>query len=204
MAHPGVIGISATRTAQRKPSAVAGSPDLSLNQWLVLATVAEGPTHGFAIASLVGTRGELGQVWTIPRPLVYRALDDLVRLGLVQSLRTEPGANNVTRTVVGTTPAGLAAARAWLDKPVDHVRDVRSILLVKLALLSRSGRSPRQLLEAEQQHVAALLAGLQPRAAAAGGFNATLLRWRLHQATSVQRFLADELRAAQEPSAISN
>jgi DNA-binding PadR family transcriptional regulator len=174
---------------------VSALPDLSLNQWVVLATVAERPTHGFAIAALVGAKGDLGQVWTISRPLVYRALDDLLRLGLVEPVRTEPGSNNVRRTIVAATTTGLGAARIWLDQPVEHVRDVRSVLLAKLAFLDRAGRSPRSLLEGEQARVTRQVDGLRARAAAAAAdvFSGTLSRWRLHQAESVQRFLAEEL-----------
>jgi hypothetical protein len=86
---------------------------------------------------------------------------------------------------VAATAAGRRAARIWLDNPVEHVRDVRSVLLVKLAFLERAGRSPRALLEAEQQQVMALIDGLQLHAASASGFTGTLVRWRLHQAESV-------------------
>lgn len=34
----------------------------------------------------------------------------------------------------------------WLREPVEHVRDVRSQLLTKLALLDRTGADPRELL----------------------------------------------------------
>lgn len=168
-------------------------PELSLNQWVVLAILAERPMHGFAIAALVATQGELGQVWTITRPLVYRALDDLLRAGLVKPIRTEPGAHNVRRTIVTATAAGRAATRVWLEEPVDHLRDLRSVLLAKLAFLDRAGRSPRPLLEAEQHRIAPLLDGLAERVVTDDGFTGTVLRWRLHQAMSVQRFLAAEL-----------
>lgn len=174
--------------------------ELSLNQWVVLAILAERATHGFAIAALVVPQGELGQVWTISRPLVYRALDDLLRLGLVKPLRTEPGAHNVRRTIMTATPAGRAAIKRWLAEPAEHVRDMRSVLLAKLAFLSRAGRSPHTLLEAQQQRVAEQVERLAARADSADAFGGTLQRWRLQQALSVQRFLAEELRRVVPPS----
>ncbi len=43
------------------------------------------------------------------------------------------------RTMLETTPAGREAVRGWLREPVEHVRDVRTVLLVKLLLLERRG-----------------------------------------------------------------
>jgi DNA-binding PadR family transcriptional regulator len=37
-------------------------PGLSLAEWLVLSLISEGPTHGFAIATLLAKDGGLGQV----------------------------------------------------------------------------------------------------------------------------------------------
>jgi DNA-binding PadR family transcriptional regulator len=49
-------------------------PALSLTEWLVLCLASEGPTHGFAIARLLGHTGDLGQVWRVPKPVIYRGL----------------------------------------------------------------------------------------------------------------------------------
>ena len=51
------------------------TPPLSAAAWAVLGVVAEGPTHGFAVAAVLAPDGPLGQVWTLPRPMVYRELD---------------------------------------------------------------------------------------------------------------------------------
>ena len=47
---------------------------MSLTEWLVLCLVSEQPTHGFAVARLLGPDGSMGQVWRVPKPVVYRAL----------------------------------------------------------------------------------------------------------------------------------
>jgi DNA-binding PadR family transcriptional regulator len=56
---------------------------LSLAEWLVLCLVSEGPTHGFAIAGLLAHKNRLGQVWHVPRQVVYRAAQRLEYLGLI-------------------------------------------------------------------------------------------------------------------------
>ena len=38
----------------------------------MLAVVDEEPAHGFAVAALTAAGAELGRVWQIPRPVVYR------------------------------------------------------------------------------------------------------------------------------------
>ncbi len=45
-------------------------PSLAPGEWAVLASVAERPTHGFAVAKALGPSGEIGRVWSLSRPLV--------------------------------------------------------------------------------------------------------------------------------------
>lgn len=110
----------------------------ALPEWTVLAVVREGPTHGFAIAALTASTGELGRVWQLPRPVVYRALSRLAEAGLVAPAAVESGPGP-RRTVYEVTARGAAAADGWLAAPVRHVRQPRSHLLMKLALLDRRG-----------------------------------------------------------------
>jgi len=35
----------------------------------------EGPTHGSAVSGLLCPDGDLGQIWRVPRGVVYRSLD---------------------------------------------------------------------------------------------------------------------------------
>ena len=63
----------------------------SLADHVVLALVAEGPQHGFAIAKTLADDEQLAQVITLSRPLVYRSLATLSDLGLIRTVRTEPG-----------------------------------------------------------------------------------------------------------------
>ncbi len=155
----------------------------------MLGAVAEGPTHGFAVAQLLAPGGPLGRVWTLPRPAVYQVLKKLVQLDLIVERLTERSDRGPVRTIVGITPAGRRAVRRWLDEPVDHIRDVRSMLLLKLALLDRGHRESRPLIEAQRHRVMAQMHGLEVNRAEAAGFERVLLEWRLSSSRATIEFL---------------
>ena len=165
-------------------------PSLSLAEWTVLALISEHPTHGFAIAQLTAPDGELGRIWHIPRPVIYRTIGRLEEAELVAPQAVEPG-RGPQRTIYAATTAGRKAAAAWLDTPVDHIRDVRSQLLIKLALLDRAGTDPTGLLRRQKailQPIASAVATERPQRK---GFDATLLAWRRATATATISFLDD-------------
>ena len=91
--------------------------------------------------------------------------------------------------LVEATEAGQAAAAAWQHRPVQHTRDIRSELLVKLALLDRSGTDPHDLLTAQRALLVPIASALQDRIATATGFDRTLLLWRYETASATIRFL---------------
>jgi PadR family transcriptional regulator AphA len=132
--------------------------------------------------------GSLGRVWTVARAVVYRSLFTLTSHGLIEECGEAPGARGSQRTIVRATRSGRAALRQWLDTPVEHVRDVRTELLLKLAILARAGGSSQKLIERQ-------LAELTPviRAVSADpigdGFDVVLARWRREQTRAVERFL---------------
>ncbi len=101
-------------------------PGLLLGEWACLAALAEGRLHGFAIARRLAPDGDLGRVWTLSRPLTYRALTTLTERGLVRAVASEPGAGGPNRTVMALTPKGRRALEGWLATPVAHPRDVRA------------------------------------------------------------------------------
>ena len=115
----------------------------------MLCLVCETP-HGFAIARLLGTNGDLGWIWRVPKPVVYQHCSGSSTPGSpadrAGALDTGP-----VREPVRATRAGHKLAAAWLTKPAGHARDVRSELLVKLALLDRSGADPLGRIEAQRE-----------------------------------------------------
>jgi DNA-binding PadR family transcriptional regulator len=167
----------------------AEEPALSRSEWIVLSLVCEGPTHGSAVTRLLGPDGDLGRIWRVPKGVVYRCLDRLSELGLIRSAGEEPSHQGPVRLLVEATEAGRAAAVAWQHRPVKHTRDIRSELLVKLALLHRSGADPHDLLVAQHALLVPLTSALQDRMAAATGFDRTLLLWRYETASATVRFL---------------
>jgi PadR family transcriptional regulator AphA len=165
-------------------------PRLSLAEWLVLCLICDKPTHGFAIAAQLTAEGSLGQVWRVPKQVIYRAMQRLEQLGLIRAAGEQHSSHGPVRSLSETTPAGRRAAAAWLSRPAVHARDVRSELLVKLALLDRAGADPRQLLRAQQAQLAPIAAALDDHLRSAEGFERTLALWRLEAMTATIRFLA--------------
>jgi DNA-binding PadR family transcriptional regulator len=164
-------------------------PPLSLPEWTVLAVLAQQPAHGFAVAQLTARGGELGRVWQIPRPVIYRVIGRLVDGGLITPAGVEPGLGP-QRTIYTATERGRAASARWLDTPVEHVREVRSHLLLKLALLDRGGVDPADLLRRQRavlEPIARAIEADQTRTNKK--FDATLLAWRRASAAAALEFL---------------
>lgn len=167
---------------------MTAEPSMSLPEWLVLAILGQQPMHGFAVAQQTAAGGELGRVWQIPKAVVYRAIGRLLAAGLIRPEGTEPGLGP-QRTVYAATPAGREAARRWLHTPVAHVRDIRSHLLLKLALLDRAGEDPADLLRRQREVLEPIKSAIEARRAPGGGFDATLLAWRRATAVAALEFL---------------
>jgi PadR family transcriptional regulator AphA len=174
---------------------VAPLPDLSLADWVVLGIVAEGPTHGWPIVRALRNDGELGRMWTVPRPIVYRSLTTLTDRGLIEESGVETTSRGPKRTIVRATRPGRAALKRWLAMPVEHVRDVRTEFLVKLALLDRAGRSPHELVERQIAQIEPVIRAVSAPPSGEG-FDVVLARWRREQAIAVDRFLRSLIEAA--------
>jgi PadR family transcriptional regulator AphA len=162
---------------------------LSLTDWVVLALVAEEPRHGFAVSRELAADAALGEVWTVPRPLVYRAIDHLRDAGLIAAARTEAGAKGPHRTVYRATRSGSARLTRWLDQPVAHPRDVRTELLVKLVLRSRRGRPLVPLAQRQLDRFGPINAGLEQRAQQVEGADRVVARWRAESIGAICRTL---------------
>jgi DNA-binding PadR family transcriptional regulator len=162
---------------------------MGLPEWTVLAVISQQPTHGFAVAQLTTRDGELGRVWQIPRPVIYRAIGRLAEAGLITPQGTEPG-QGPQRTIYAATREGHAAAARWLDTPVAHVRDIRSHLLLKLALLHRRGADASDLIRRQRAILTPIAAAIDAEVAS-DTFDGTLLAWRRASAAAAIAFLDD-------------
>lgn len=168
-------------------------PSLSLTEWVVLGVIGERPVHGFAVALLTSDEGDLGRIWHIPRPAVYRAIGRVEAVGLVAAEAVEPG-RGPQRTIYAITPPGREALDAWLGTPVRHVRDVRSHLLMKLALLDRAGRDRSELLVRQRAVLEPIVEAIRAERSDGAGFDAVLLAWRRATASAALSFLDDIMR----------
>lgn len=154
----------------------------------MLAVLREGPAHGFAIAALTAPAGDLGRVWQLPRPVIYRALSRLEEAGLAVPTVVESGPGP-QRTVYALTPSGTSAVDGWLAEPVGRVRQLRSHLLMKLALLDRRGLPAEPLLTAQRAVLERIAESIAAERDESKGFESVLLTWRHTNATAALRFL---------------
>ncbi len=129
----------------------ANEQQLLLGEWACLGILYPRPTHGFAIAARLKPDGDVGRVWSISRPLTYRCLEQLADRRYIHAVGEERGIAGGNRTILAATRSGRAQLRKWLHTPVEHLRDVRSELLLKLIIADLCGIEVSSMLE--QQHV---------------------------------------------------
>ncbi|MGH9192040.1 MAG: PadR family transcriptional regulator, partial [Acidimicrobiales bacterium] len=140
---------------------------------------------GYDIAAALRSGAAIGDVWHLTRQLVYRALERLEALGLVEPRRTEASIAGPPRTVYGPTARGRTNLRDWLVMPVKHIRDVRNAFLLKLVITEQLGLDPDDLIRAQRGAFADLLderAVEPPR-------TDHVAMWRHHSAAAVAAFL---------------
>jgi PadR family transcriptional regulator AphA len=165
-------------------------PDrLTTGEWAVLSLVGEGPTHGFAVARAMAPGGEVGRVWAMRRPLVYRTLEQLEARELTRVAGTEPSDSGPRRTLIESTDEGARMVGEWLREPVEHLRDARSELMLKLLFLDRRSADPAPLLVAQRAWLVAREDELRAALDDAEGFTRTLALWRAENASAAIRFV---------------
>jgi molybdopterin-binding protein len=186
---------TATRTRpDRRSTRPPSSLEPSFAEHVCLTLIIQGVSHGWALGTMLARDGELGRIWTLTRPLTYRAVDGLVDKGLVtrRGLATGQGRD---RVVLAATAAGRRVAKRWLDAPVEHLRDVRTDLLVKLMLRDRVGLDNETLLAAQQdvfEPAIDVLTSTQRD-------EDLIDLWRRESARAVRRFLDQALHPVDRP-----
>ena len=165
---------------------------LNSNDRTVLALVAERPTHGWAIAAKLARGAEIGSIWAISRPIVYHALDRLEQAGLIRATGIERGGRGPHRVVYAVTREGKRERERWLLTPVEHVRDIRTIFLLKVVLCERAGIDPEPLLVSQRAVLVPFVSWLEsqvdePEPERPG--EAAVAAFRLETATAVLRFV---------------
>ena len=110
-------------------------------------------------------------------------------LGLIREVRRESSRTGPVRQLCKVSPAGRELAGAWLARPARHGRDVRSELMVRLALLDRAGADADGLVRAPRDQLTVIARALDERLGAAEGMERTLITWRREQMSASIRFL---------------
>jgi PadR family transcriptional regulator AphA len=168
--------------------------ELGPGGWAIVALLAEQPIHGWALIQKLKPTGEIGAVWSLPRPAVYRALEDLQHRGLIEQGGLERGDRGPHRVIFKTTAKGRRELKAWLAKPVEHVRDVRWLFLLKLVLAARAGIDRDAMIRAQRAVLVPSLAALEEKLGQGSEAEQITIRFRLDATRSVVHFL-DELLA---------
>ena len=167
--------------------------DLTPSEYAVLALVAEKPIHGWALSVKLAKGGEIGAIWSLGRPLVYHSLERLEQEKLIKPVGLERGDRGPHRVVYGATPKGRAALRSWLVGPVEHVRDIRSLFLLKVVLSQRVGIDVEPLLVAQRAVLVPFVTWLEAQLddvdPVGSPGEATMLYFRLETAKTIVRFI---------------
>jgi PadR family transcriptional regulator AphA len=158
--------------------------ELQVHARVVLGVLCvEGPAHGFALARKLAPEAELGRAWSVSRPQVYRAIEQLAEASYARAGELESGSRGPGRTPFQITEAGTQAAREWLDQPVDHLRDARSELLIKIMLRDRLGMPRSPFIDQQHEVFTGLTAALVARSDADPGDLVAM--WRAEMAKGV-------------------
>jgi len=161
---------------------------LLLGEWACLGILYNAPSHGFAIAARLKPEGDVGRVWSLSRALTYRSLDQLDSRGYIHSLGEQPGIAGGNRTILGATRSGRAHLRGWLNTPVEHLRDLRSELLLKLVLAELCGIDVSTMLERQHARIELLATAIAEQVEADDTSDVVDL-WRIESSRAALRFL---------------
>lgn len=160
--------------------------ELTLESGLCLGLIRNGCDHGYVIAQRFLPEGDIGQIYTLSRPAVYRELQYLERVGLLLSSEARGNRGQKMR-MLRLSKRGSQIAQQWMTSPVSHIRDVRTEFLAKVILTQEAGDDVVSLVRAQRDFFRDTFdALLQDRE------ESVVAIWRREQVRAVSRFL-DEL-----------
>lgn len=157
--------------------------DAELARHVVLALIVQQPRHGWALHEVLSPTGEIGQAWTLSKQLVYRAIDSLVDAGLVRRTAPKDGGGG-DRVVISPTAAGRRMTQHWLESPVEHLRDVRTELVMKVMLRQEFGLPIAPFIQKQRRQFEPLIAAIETIPG-----TTPVHMWRRESATAVKRYL---------------
>src|SRR5262245_36631639 len=162
-------------------------------EWAIIALLAEQPIHGWGLIQKLKPEGEIGAVWSLPRPAVYRSLELLQQRGLIEPDGLERSERGPYRIVFQTTRKGRAALKAWLAAPVGHVREIRWLFLLKLVLAARAGIDREPMIRAQRAVLEPSVVALEKKLDQGSEAEQIYVRFRLDTTRAVLHFLDDLL-----------
>ncbi|HEY4346842.1 MAG TPA: PadR family transcriptional regulator [Gaiellaceae bacterium] len=166
---------------------------LTPSELCVLTLLVEGPRHGWGLATTLAQNGEVGSIWSVARPLVYTGLRELDAQGQIKIVGLERGDRGPHRVIYQATAKGKKTVSKWLADPVEHVRDIRSLFLLKVVLNQRLGLDPEPLLVAQRALMAPFIGWLESRLDDVDPIEdpaeETVLYFRLETAQTTVRFI---------------
>ncbi|GAA5191376.1 hypothetical protein GCM10023322_48620 [Rugosimonospora acidiphila] len=162
----------------------------SLADWIVLGLLVERPRHGFSLVKELTPDTLLGQVWSLPNPVIYRALHALQAKAMITPEPAESSSLGPRRVPMQPTRQGRERLLEWLGTPLDHLRDMRVLLRVKLHLTLRLGLDPIPLLVAQRARNLQAKATVSHSPPPGTRVEQDLLRiWREEQSIATNRFV---------------
>jgi DNA-binding PadR family transcriptional regulator len=106
-------------------------------EYAILGLLSQGSRHGYDIARRFQAGTPLGQVWQLRRNEVYAILAKLEGQGWISREGVAGGPRR--RMTYRLTPQGADAFQAWLQRPVQGLRDLRLGLLGRLYFAAALG-----------------------------------------------------------------
>jgi PadR family transcriptional regulator, regulatory protein AphA len=105
----------------------------------LLGVLNQTPMHGYDLFKAVCALDGFGLIWKIKQSALYALLDKLETRGLLKG-NIIPGENHPSRREFRLTPAGKRALDAWVDSPVDSVRNMRQDFFARLYFARETSR----------------------------------------------------------------
>jgi molybdopterin-binding protein len=159
---------------------------LDLIEGACLVLISNAMSHGYQIAKQFEVETVLGEVLTLSRPVVYRAVKSLEAQELIRSIEST-GVRGQLKWQLKCTAAGERLAKQWLNEPVTRVRDIRSEFVVKILLSQMFKLNTLQIIKRQRKTLEPIVANLLTDTS-----SKPVAIWRREQSRAVMRFL-DEL-----------
>jgi len=150
------------------------------------------PMHGYNLCKAVQTLDGFDLVWKVKQSSLYALVDKLEAGGLLES-DLVPGESHPSRKELRVTPTGRAALAAWVDSPVDSVRQMRQDFFARLYFARQSGPArARRLIRAQRDACLGWLVDIQGKLDRGGGdYLQVVLSHRLRIVQATLQWLDD-------------